>query len=130
MRYPKRVRFFSRRSYTPIIKRLFSATLTELSSQMLKRNLLVALISFKEARMFAIFTRSLGCTLVEMLTTQPPHADFWHKHKERAQFLFLEQARPEATNQLQYIGHQLVPHASSAVQVGFNKQPRDDTLVE
>jgi hypothetical protein len=52
-----------------------------------------------------------------MLTCQPPHADFWFDHKERAQFLFVEQARTEdPTKQLKYIGEELVPSASSSVQ--------------
>uniref|UniRef100_A0A914VT13 non-specific serine/threonine protein kinase n=1 Tax=Plectus sambesii TaxID=2011161 RepID=A0A914VT13_9BILA len=59
---------------------------------------------------------SLGCTLVEMLTCHPPHANFWEKHKERAQFLFIEQAQEGSTNPLQYLGKQLVPNASTPVQ--------------
>uniref|UniRef100_A0A914WFH5 non-specific serine/threonine protein kinase n=1 Tax=Plectus sambesii TaxID=2011161 RepID=A0A914WFH5_9BILA len=59
---------------------------------------------------------SLGCTLVEMLTSHPPHANFWEKHKEQAQFLFIEQARAESSNQLHYNGHELAPNASELVQ--------------
>uniref|UniRef100_A0A914X7F0 non-specific serine/threonine protein kinase n=1 Tax=Plectus sambesii TaxID=2011161 RepID=A0A914X7F0_9BILA len=59
---------------------------------------------------------SLGCTLVEILTCHPPHAEFWYTHQERAQFLFIERAQAEPAHQLQYIGHQLVPNASAPVQ--------------
>uniref|UniRef100_A0A914WYU6 non-specific serine/threonine protein kinase n=1 Tax=Plectus sambesii TaxID=2011161 RepID=A0A914WYU6_9BILA len=58
---------------------------------------------------------SLGCTLVEMLTSDPPHAEFWEKHKEQAQFFF-SQAQAESFNQLEYKGHRLVPNASELVQ--------------
>lgn len=52
---------------------------------------------------------------MEMLTCQPPHYDFWHKHKERAHFLFIEQAQGDSTRQLKYTGRHLVPNASPAV---------------
>ncbi len=47
------------------------------------------------------------------MTCDPPHAKFWYQHKERAQFLFVEQIRAD---QLKYIGEELVPNASPAVQ--------------
>uniref|UniRef100_A0A914VRN0 non-specific serine/threonine protein kinase n=1 Tax=Plectus sambesii TaxID=2011161 RepID=A0A914VRN0_9BILA len=80
---------------------------------------------------------SLGCALVEMLTCHPPHIEFWEKHKERAQFLFIEQAQEGSANPLQYIGKQLVPNASTPVQrlldCIFNKKeakrPRSDDIL-
>src|SRR4051794_15049465 len=72
-----------------------------------------------------------------MLTCQPPHVDFWQHHKERAQFLFIEQARAEPAHQMKYIGHQLVPDASASVQKlldcffikNVENRPRSDDLL-
>uniref|UniRef100_A0A914V2T2 non-specific serine/threonine protein kinase n=1 Tax=Plectus sambesii TaxID=2011161 RepID=A0A914V2T2_9BILA len=81
---------------------------------------------------------SLGCALVEMLTCHPPHPDFWERHKERAQFLFIEQAQEGSTNPLQYSGHQLVPNASAPVQILLDclftknkaRRPRSNDVLE
>lgn len=66
--------------------------------------------------MLYLFSRALACTLVEMLTCDPPHIEFWHKHRERAKYLFIQGAQPGSKKQLQYIGRELVPKASGSVQ--------------